>query len=109
MAGAFGSELTFVINGGAFFWFAASDLRVLKNGPLSDQERTTKHVVRVTMLMYSLAVAVVLVNVAPHLFPGVQRPSAYLLSLGVPALFFVPVNALLLRQATVQAKNHGCH
>jgi hypothetical protein len=107
MAGAFGSELTFVINGGALLWFAVSDLRVLNQGPLSDQERTTKHVVRVTMLMYSLAVAVILVNLAPHLFPGMRRPAAYLFSLGVPALLFVPANAFLLRQATIQARDHG--
>ncbi len=105
MAGAFGSELTFVLNGGAFVWFAAEDLCVLKRGPLTHQERTTKHVVRVTMLMYSLAVAVILVNVAPRLFSGMQHPAAYLFSLGIPALFFIPVNVLLLRQATIQFKS----
>lgn len=100
MAGAFGSELTFVLNGGAFLWFAAEDLRVLQQGPIGYQERTTKHVVRLTMLMYSLTVAVILVNVAPRLFAGMHHPAAYLFSLGVPAIFFVPVNALLLRQST---------
>lgn len=91
MAGAFGSELTFLINGGAFLWFAASDIRVLKHGSLSDLERAVKHVVRVMMLMYSLAVAVILVNVAPHLFPGMQHPAGYLFSLGAPALFLFPL------------------
>lgn len=107
MAGAFGSELTCLINSGAFLWFAASDIRVLKQGPLSDQERTVKHVVRVTMLMYSLAVAVILVNVAPYLFPGMQHPAGYLVSLRAPALFFVPINILLLRQASTKAVSHG--
>jgi hypothetical protein len=103
MAGAFGSELTFLINGGAFLWFAASDIRVLKHGSLSDLERAVKHVVRVMMLMYSLAVAVILVNVAPHLFPGMQHPAGYLFSLGAPALFFIPINILLLRHASTKA------
>lgn len=98
--GAFGSELTFVLNGAAFLWFAVGDLRVLRQGPLSPQERTTKHVVRVTMVMYSLVVAVILVNVTPLLFAGSQHSPAYLFSLCVPALFFVPANTLLLRQAT---------
>jgi len=90
MAGAFGSELTFLINGGDFLWFAASDIRVLKDGSLSDLERAVKHVVRVTIMMHSLAVAVILVNVAPHLFPGMQHPAGYLFSLGAPA-FLLPL------------------
>ena len=104
MAGAFGSELTFVLNGSAFLWFAAEDLRVLHQGPIGYQERTTKHVVRITMLMYSLAVAALLVNVAPRLFADMHHPAVYLFSLGVPAIFFVPVNTLLLRQSTLQIK-----
>lgn len=107
MAGAFGSELTFLINGGAFLWFAASDIRVLKDGSLSDLERAVKHVVRVTIMMHSLAVAVILVNVAPHLFPGMQHPAGYLFSLGAPALFFISINILLLRHASTKAGSHG--
>jgi hypothetical protein len=59
------------------------------------------------MLTYSRLVAVLLVNVALHLFSGMQHPAAYLFSLAVPALFFVPINALLLRQTTMQVKSRG--
>jgi hypothetical protein len=107
MMGPFGSELTFVLNGGAFLWFGAADLRVLSHGELSDQERTTKHVVRLTMGIYALVVGVMLVNISPHLFPGLQHPGAYLFSLGAPAILFVPANALLLRHLNVQSDNRG--
>jgi putative serine protease PepD len=59
MMGPFGSELTFLLNGGAFLWFAAADLRVLGQSQLSDQERTVKHVVRLTMGIYALVVGVI--------------------------------------------------
>jgi hypothetical protein len=106
MMGPFGSELTFLLNGGAFLWFAAADLRVLGQSQLSDQERTIKHVVRLTMGIYALVVGVILVNVAPHLFPGLEHPGAYLFSLAAPAVLFVPSNALLLRQATIKEKSN---
>lgn len=57
--------------------------------------------------IYALVVGVILVNVAPHVFPGLEHPGAYLFSLGAPAVLFVPANALLLRQLSTQGQKHG--
>lgn len=107
MMGPFGSELTFVLMGAAFLWFGAADLNVLRHTQLSNEERITKHVIRLTMGVYALVVGVILVNVAPRLFPGQDHPGAYLFALAAPALLFVPANALLLHQVSLQAQNRG--
>jgi hypothetical protein len=57
------------------------------------------------MGIYALVVGVMLVNISPHLFPGLQHPVAYLFSLGAPAILFAPANALLLRHLSVQNEN----
>lgn len=109
MMGPFGSELTFFVNGVASAWFAWADLRVLQVGEISEQERVTKHVVRLTMGIYALLVGVILVNIAPLVFPGQHHPGAYLFSLAAPSVLFVPANILLIRQRRFQASglHHG--
>ena len=109
MMGALGSKLTFLVNGVASAWFTWSDLRVLGTGEVSENDRVVKHVVRLTMGIYALLVGVILVNVAPRLFPGQEHPGAYFFSLAAPSLLFFPANFLLIRQLRLQTPGHSSH
>ena len=102
MMGALGSKLTFLVNGAASAWFTWADLRILGAGEVSENDRVVKHVVRLTMGIYALLVGVILVNVAPRLFPGQEHPGAYFFSLAAPSLLFFPANFLLIRQLRLQ-------
>jgi hypothetical protein len=107
MMGPFGSEFTFLVNGIASAWFTWADLRILGLGDVSEKDRVVKHVVRLTMGIYALLVGVILVNIAPKLFPGQDHPGAYFFSLAVPSLLFLPANVLLVRQLRPQVAGHS--